>query len=188
MEAWIESLGYLGAFLGAILEGEILFLTAVQMAQLGFLNFWGVLISVFLGTLVADWLFYWAGRSKGRHYIDRFPKLKPRFDRMDQRMNRFDGFFLIAYRFMYGFRVVLPVLFGVRGISPLRFGIFSFVATACWVAVFGTLGYYFTDLVMQKVELIQKYSWVGVILVVGLILFFTLGSLKKEEDKSQKND
>jgi membrane protein DedA with SNARE-associated domain len=183
MDTIIESLGYLGAYLGAILEGEILFLTAVQMATLGYLNFWGVLIAVFLGTLSADWLFYWAGRSQGKKYIQRFPRLQPRFERMDRRLQRFDSFFLFTYRFMYGFRIVLPVLFGVRGIAPWRFGLFSLVATSAWVALFGTLGYYFTDRIMGRIKIVQEYSWVGVILVIVLVLFFTFYPVQRERNE-----
>lgn len=188
MDSWLESLGYLGAYLGAILEGEILFLTAVQMATLGYLNFWGVLIAVFLGTLTADWLFYWAGRTRGRKYMQRFPKLQPRFERMDRRMNRYDGFFLFAYRFMYGFRVVLPVLFGVRGIPPWRFGLFSLVATTCWVAFFGTLGYFFTDRVMSRIKTVQEYSWIGILLVVIVVGYFALEPIKKRNKRASKKE
>ncbi|MEO0340442.1 MAG: hypothetical protein AAF242_14675, partial [Bacteroidota bacterium] len=118
MNELLESLGYLGVFIGSFMEGEILFLTAIQMARLGYMQFYGVLVAVFLGTWTADWVFYWAGRSQGQRVMQRFPKLMGKFREMGQRMEKYDRLLLFGYRFMYGFRVVLPVLFGTKGISP----------------------------------------------------------------------
>ncbi|MEM6376633.1 MAG: DedA family protein [Bacteroidota bacterium] len=183
MVDWIESFGYLGAFLGAIMEGEVLFLTAVQMSRLGYMNFYGVLIAVFTGTLTADWLFYWSGRTQGRKWIEKNQKLRAKFERMDRRMERYDGFLLFAYRFMYGFRIVLPALFGVRGIPPWRFGLMCLLSTTVWVALFGTLGYYFADLVIEKVKGAQEYGWIGLVLVVLLVLYFTFGPISLKSNK-----
>ena len=103
---------------------------------------------------------------------------------MDQQMEKWDGILLFVYRFMYGFRIVLPALFGVRGIPPWKFGLFSLIATSVWVAIFGTLGYYFSDWIMQKVKGFQEYGWVGILLVVALVFYFALGSVtgKKESN------
>jgi membrane protein DedA with SNARE-associated domain len=184
MEELVQSLGYLGAYLGAIMEGEVLFLSAIQLSSLGYLNFYGVLASVFAGTLTADWLFYLSGRMWGNRWIQKYPKFKKRFIRMDQQMEKWDGILLFVYRFMYGFRIVLPALFGVRGIPPWKFGLFSLIATTVWVAIFGTLGYYFSDWIMQKVKGFQEYGWVGILLVVALVFYFALGSVtgKKESN------
>lgn len=177
MQELLESLGYLGAYLGAIIEGEVLFLTAIQLASMGYLNYYGVLAAVFTGTLTADWLFFLSGRARGNQWIDKYPKLKARFLRMDKRMERYDAWLLFFYRFMYGFRVVLPALFGIRGITPWKFGLFSLLATGCWTALFGSLGYYFSDWILQKVKGVQEYGWVGIILAVGLVIYFAWGSV-----------
>ena len=187
MEELIESLGYLGAYLGAIMEGEILFITAIQMAQMGYMKFPLVLLAVFLGTISADWLFYLAGRTQGRRFMNRFPKLQSKFERMDQRMERYDTTLLFVYRFMYGFRIVLPVLFGARGIPPLRFALFNLLATSVWVALFGTLGYYFSDLVISKITAMQEYGWVFLLLVIGLVIYFAIGPIKKQNPNSNSN-
>lgn len=183
MVNWIESFGYLGAFLGAIMEGEVLFLTAIQMAQLGYMSFYGVLVAVFTGTLTADWLFYLSGRTQGQKWVEKHQGLRTKFERMDRRMERYDGFLLFAYRFMYGFRVVLPTLFGIRGIPPWRFAIMSLLSTTVWVALFGTLGYHFADLLIQKVKGIQEYGWVGLVLVILLVLYFTFGPSRLKRKK-----
>lgn len=184
MVDWIESFGYLGAFFGAIMEGEVLFLTAIQMAQLGYMNFYGVLAAVFTGTLTADWLFYLSGRTQGRKWVEKHQPLRAKFERMDRRMGRYDNVLLFAYRFMYGFRVVLPALFGIRGIPPWRFAIMSFLSTTVWVALFGTLGYYFADLLIQKVKGIQEYGWIGLVLVLLLVLYFTFGPIPLKRKKA----
>ncbi len=180
MSELIESLGYLGAFLGSFMEGEILFLTAIQMAQLGYMHFPGVLLAVFLGTWTADWVFYWAGRSQGKRFIQRFPRLARKFQEMDQRLEKYDGLLLFVYRFMYGFRVVLPVLFGTRGIPPLRFGIYSGVACLIWVSLYGTIGYFFAELAMQQLEAYQDYAWIVLLVIVAVVIFFALKPIRRK--------
>lgn len=185
MQELLESLGYLGAYLGAIIEGEVLFLTAIQLSMLGYMNYYGVLAAVFTGTLTADWLFYLSGRARGNKWIDRYPRLKARFLRMDQRMERYDGWLLFFYRFMYGFRIVLPALFGVRGIPPWKFGLFSGLATTCWTTVFGTLGYYFSDWLLEKVRGFQEYGWVAAVGVILLVVYLGWGSVSgKDQQRS----
>jgi membrane protein DedA with SNARE-associated domain len=177
MQELLESLGYLGAYLGAIMEGELLFLTAIQLSTMGYLNYYGVLVAVFAGTLTADWLFYLSGRARGHRWISRYPKLEARFRRMDQRMVRYDGWLLFFYRFMYGFRIVLPALFGIRGIPPWRFGLFSLLATSGWTALFVSLGYYFSDWMLRSVKGFQEYGWIGLLFVLLLIIYFSWGSV-----------
>lgn len=157
MAEWIESLGYVGAFLGAVLEGEVAFLAALQATKLGYLNFYYVLLAVFLGAQVVDWSLYLAGKRGGQAAIDRRPKLKPQFTQMSQAVEQRSTVLLLAYRFMYGFRIVLPTLFGVAKISVRRFALFSFISTLLWVTIIGNLGFFFSGSLLYALEHIQAY-------------------------------
>ncbi len=173
MPDWIESLGYLGAFLGAFLEGEILLLAAIQAAVAGYLNFFGVLLAFGLGTLAADWTFFLAGRRTGARYIERFPRLKPRFERMEGVVFANATILLLLYRFIYGFRIVLPVLFGLsKRISLRKFAVFSFVSTLLWIGVYGTLGYFFAEWLLERIEQLQQYV---PYFFLGILMVFLIG-------------
>ena len=174
MAEWISSLGYIGAFLGAVLEGEVAFLTAIQATRLGYLNFYYVLLAVFLGAQAVDWSLYLAGRRGGQAAIDRRPKLQPRFNQMAAAVEQRSTLLLLAYRFMYGFRIVLPTLFGVAKIPVSRFAVFSFISTLLWVLIVGNLGFLFSEPLLYGLSVLQPYLPAVFILIAatGAFLFF----------------
>ncbi len=157
MAEWISSLGYLGAFLGAVLEGEVAFVTALQATRMGYLDFYYVLLAVFLGAQAVDWSLYLAGKRGGQAAIERRPKLKPRFEQMAGVVEQRSTLLLLGYRFMYGFRIVLPTLFGVVKISTRRFALFSFISTLLWVLIVGNLGFFFSGPLLSGLAKLQAY-------------------------------
>ncbi|KGE88406.1 MAG: DedA family protein [Phaeodactylibacter xiamenensis] len=174
MAEWISSLGYIGAFLGAVLEGEVAFLTAIQATRLGYLNFYYVLLAVFLGAQAVDWSLYLAGRKGGQTAIDRRPKLQPRFNQMATAVEQRSTLLLLVYRFMYGFRIVLPTLFGVAKVPVIRFALFSFISTLLWVLIVGNLGFFFSEPLLHGLATLKSYLPAMLLLLTGggAFLFF----------------
>ncbi|WP_282776423.1 DedA family protein [Phaeodactylibacter xiamenensis] len=174
MAEWISSLGYIGAFLGAVLEGEVAFLTAIQATRLGYLNFYYVLLAVFLGAQAVDWSLYLAGRKGGQTAIDRRPKLQPRFNQMATAVEQRSTLLLLVYRFMYGFRIVLPTLFGVAKVPVIRFALFSFISTLLWVLIVGNLGFFFSEPLLHGLAALKSYLPAMLLLLTGggAFLFF----------------
>lgn len=169
MAEWIESLGYLGAFLGAIVEGEVVFIAALQTVRLGYLDFYYVLLAVFLGAQVVDWSLFLAARRGGQAIIDKRPKLQPRFDKMSELVERRSTLLLLAYRFMYGFRIVLPTLFGISSVSLGRFALLSFIGTLLWVLIIGYTGFFFSENLMAALNwLSAHFGWA--LLAIGLLV------------------
>lgn len=168
MAGWLVSLGYLGAFIGAFLEGEIVLLSALQAVRMGYLNLAGILLSFFAGTVVADWFFYLTGRHRGRAFLERHPRMYRPFLKMKRQFNKWGDFLLLTYRFMYGFRVVLPLLFGLSGVKPLRFAFFSLTGTAVWISFFTILSFFFTGLVVEAISLLKSWSWALLLIPVTI--------------------
>ncbi len=165
---WLQSLGYLGAFLGAVLEGEIMLITFIQLARLGYLNLYLVIISFSMGTLTTDWVCFFIGRKRGRQFFVNHPRFRKQFLKMDRLMSKREQYLLLTYRFMYGFRFVLPVLFGLSSVSIRRFVVYSLFGTFVWVGSFATLGYFFAELVIAHLEWVQANL---------LYIFLILGAL-----------
>lgn len=168
MADWLVSLGYLGAFIGAFLEGEIVLLSALQAVRTGHLDLGGILLSFSMGTLTADWFFYLTGRHRGRTFLERHPRMHRPFIKMERQFNKWGYFLLLTYRFMYGFRVVLPLLFGLSGVKPLRFAFYSLVGTALWISFFTVLSLFFTGLVMEAIHLLKSWSWTLLLIPVAI--------------------
>jgi len=172
MSEWLESLGYLGALLGSFLEGEIIYLSFLQAAGVGYLHFGGVVAATFVGTLCADWTFYLAGRRKGQDFIKERPDLLRQFQAMEKLLNTYEPLLLFLYRFMYGFRIVLPALFGMKGISRLRFGLYSACAVAVWTALFGYLGYHFSEWLIEHLQAWKKWLYLPFGLCIAALLIW----------------
>ena len=145
MNIWLESFGYFGVFLGAVLEGEVLLISALQTARLGFLNFNLVLLFGFLGATCTDWTLFLLGRHQGQAFLEKNAHLMPKIRKMDQKLQRYGNWLLLFYRFMYGFRIVLPVVFGLSSLHVRRFALVSFLSTLLWIILLGTLGHFIAD-------------------------------------------
>ncbi|MCO6479483.1 MAG: VTT domain-containing protein [Phaeodactylibacter sp.] len=170
MTEWLASLGYLGALLGAAFEGEISFLAVLQAVRLGYLNFYYVLLSVFVGAQAVDWFIFLAARRGGTAVLERHPGLEARLRRMSRLLERRSTLLLLSYRFLYGFRIVLPTLFGVSSITKRRFGLLSFISTLLWVSAIGYGGYFFTAYLEAFLLWVQHYAiWaaLAVLLLAG---------------------
>ncbi|MEO0340015.1 MAG: hypothetical protein AAF242_12470, partial [Bacteroidota bacterium] len=61
---------------------------------------------------------------------------------------------------------------------PLRFGLYSGIACLVWIAIYGSIGYFFAELAMQKLAAYQEYAWIILMIIVGLVVFFALKPIK----------
>jgi membrane protein DedA with SNARE-associated domain len=170
----VNLVAYLSIFAGAVLEGELVYISAIQAAQAGYVDLYGAIAAFFLGTFCTDWFYFFTGRKQGRRYLERSEKLQLKAARIDHLLARYGTLLLLSYRFIYGFRIVLPLLFGASKLSSRRFLLFSLLSTSIWVTVYGWVGYYFTHWLLEQL----KSGWV-LILVLGITLFVVLVALVK---------
>lgn len=166
MTDWLISLGYLGAFIGAFVEGELILFTVVQTARSGYLTLAGVVASFFIGTLIADWFFFLTGRYRGRTYLGKYKRLQKPLANMETLFAQKGRALLFGYRFMYGFRSVLPLLFGLSNISIAEFALYSLVSTSVWITFFTIVSYYFSDLFLQLSSVLTLWGWILVFVLI----------------------
>ena len=174
---------YLSIFAGAVLEGELVYISAIQAAQAGYVDLYGAIAAFFLGTFCTDWFYFLTGRKQGRRYLERNEKLQLKAAKIDHLLARYGTLLLLSYRFIYGFRIVLPLLFGASKLNSRRFLLFSLLSTSIWVSVYGWIGYYFTSWLLEQLK-----SGRVLILVLGITLFVVLIALvKRYLFKANKN-
>jgi len=176
MQDFLEVCGYLGAYLGVFVEGEVLFLTAIITAQLGYLNFWGVFLAVFLGAQTSDWTFFLLGRKKGLAFSNKRPKLKAKMDKMSLHLEEHPNLILLSYRFLLGFRIVIPLMIGLSSISIKKFALFSALSTGLWLSVYGSFGYFCAETLLSNFQAAQEYQWeiIAGLIIIGLSSMFFL--------------
>lgn len=176
-------IAYLSIFAGAVLEGELVYISAIQAAQAGYVDLYGAIAAFFLGTFCTDWFYFLTGRKQGRRYLDRNEKLQLKAAKIDHLLANYGTLLLLSYRFIYGFRIVLPLLFGASKLSSRRFLLFSLLSTIIWVSIYGWIGYYFTNWLLEQLK-----SGRVLILVLGITLFVVLIALvKRYLFKANKN-
>ncbi|MES2608290.1 MAG: DedA family protein [Pseudomonadota bacterium] len=172
---FVEEWGYLAVFLGSLVEGESVILTASAMARLGHLSIVKVGVIAFMGTLIADQVLYFVGWYYGDAIFERFPSLKKKSARTFELLHKYDAAFIIACRFIYGIRVTSSIIIGAAGVKPWRFIPLNFLSAAIWAAVSCTAGYLLGHVVLEvfeNFETVQKYFIFGVLGLLALIFAF----------------
>lgn len=174
MEAFIEFVqnwGYLAVFLGSLVEGESIILTASAMASLGHLNIYKVGLIAFCGTVIADQGLYLVGWFYGDAIFERFPKLKKQSKRAFEYLHKNDVKFIIACRFIYGIRIISPVVIGAAKVKPARFMPLNLLSATIWAIISCTGGYLLGEAMFtafKYFDIIQQYLFIGVICVIAL--------------------
>lgn len=172
---------YLSIFVGAVLEGELVYISAIQAAQAGYVDLAGAVAAFFLGTFCTDWFYFLTGRKQGRRYLERNEKLQLKAAKIDHLLARYGTLLLLSYRFIYGFRIVLPLLFGASKLSSRRFLLFSLLSTSIWVTVYGWIGYYFTNWLLEQ---LKSGRVLVIVLSLTAIIAFIYWRFGKKEPKN----
>ena len=171
-EALIQDVGYIAITLGTFLEGESTLVFSGFLAQGGYLNFTGVIIAAFIGTLAADQMYFHIGRLKGKAYIENRPRWKAKSRKIMRLLDKHHLFLILGFRFFYGFRIITPVILGTTSVSSLRYLALNSISVFAWALLFGSMGYYFgtgVDTLFQQFELYQEWIIGGIVFVVFLL-------------------
>ncbi len=170
---FVRNWGYWAVFLGSLVEGESVILTASAMARLGHLSIYKVGIIAFTGTLIADQVLYLVGWYYGDALFFRFPSLKKKSARTFELLHKYDTLFIISCRFIYGIRVTSSIIIGAAGVKPWRFIPLNFLSAAIWAVISCTAGYLLGYVVLEAFEhfdTIQKY-FIGGVLGLATLIF-----------------
>ena len=138
---FIESYGYLSVFLGSLLEGELIVITAGAIAYTDLLYLPYVILLAFLATMIAEQIFYYVGKFIGTRFFKYFPKLNEKAELAFSLLREHQNVFILSCRFIYGIRIVSPFIIGAAKINPVRFTIMNTLAAALWSITISVLGY-----------------------------------------------
>ena len=140
LEQLYETCGYLASFLGTLIEGEILLLTSVISAKLGYFNFFGGLVAAFFGAFVRDSIQFLLVKKQGSKLLLKKPKLQKKLDNASGWFDKKPLFYLTIYRMMYGFSTVIIMLSGLKeNISYKKFAFYTSIGIGLWIMVIGGL-------------------------------------------------
>lgn len=191
------TLAYIILFLGSLVEGESVVLSAGFLAYTGFLRLDYVMMIAFFATVTADQSLYYVGRFYGPGLLARHPKWQDRTAKIFRLLNKYSVGFILTFRFIYGIRTLSPLVIGTSGIPIRRFTILNFIAAVIWTVLSCSggylLGYLFADDIEEMMALAVRYQHIVVLSLLGLVLgaggFFYWRRMRAEKNHStQKGD
>jgi membrane protein DedA with SNARE-associated domain len=131
-------LAYLGIYLAAVLEGEVVFTIAAMYVAQGRLNGGAVFLAAALGGASGDVFFYalFRGLLHGhlRRWLARFPGLASRHDAIVARVGRNRTAMVLACRFLPGLRVAIPAACAYARVPAWHFALFDVIGALGWAA------------------------------------------------------
>lgn len=179
---FVKDWGYVAVFLGSLVEGESVILTASALAAAGYLSIVRVTITAFIGTLIADQSLYFVGYFYGQQGIDfikrKFPKMAEPMDRALLFLEKYSVMYIMAFRFIYSIRIISPIIIGAQKISFAKFSFLNFLSAVVWSVASCSLGYFIGEAVMHRSALFQK-----ILLVVFVVIIATVVLYKKRKKR-----
>lgn len=191
------TLAYVILFLGSLVEGESVVLSAGFLAYTGFLRLDYVMMIAFSATMIADQSLYYVGRFYGPSLLARHPKWQDRTAKIFRLLNKHSIGFILVFRFIYGIRTLSPLVIGTSGIPIRRFTVLNLIAAIIWTILSCSggyfLGYLFADDIDVMLEKAMHYQKIivltlvcGVLGVAGFLYWRRLRAEKKHN--TQKGD
>lgn|SRR3989338_511131 len=177
-----QILAYAVIFLGLILEGEIVVISAGVFSQLGALDLPLVLLFIFLGGISKTFIGYALGKflhKKFNHlkfmkYVEKKVHLMlPRFE-----VKPFWSVF--ASKFIIGANNLVIVFSGYRNINYKKFLRAEMLATVIWTPLLLSLGYVFSYAALQMSREIWRFSMIVLALLISFIIFDKLAGFLYE--------
>lgn len=157
-----------GLVVTPFLPGDsLLFAVGALAARPDGLNFWILLVSLFIAAILGDSLNYWIGHSLGIRLQRRFPRLiRPEhMKRTHDFFERYGGKTIIIARFVPIVRTFAPFVAGIGKMHYGRFMSFNVSGAALWMLILLPAGYFFGNL-----EIVRK----NFSLVVLMIIFLSI--------------
>ena len=133
---------------GIPLPGPLFLLAAGALAAAGKLGFLALVGITIAACVLADWIWYEAGRRRGAkvlHFIHRFTRDPDFHDRRAKRVfARYGPPILLVSKFVPLLDAVSPPLAGLARTSRVRFLTFDAMGAALYALVYGGAGYVFS--------------------------------------------
>ena len=162
-------LPYLGIFLSAVIEGEIVFTSAAVLVHLGYLNAYGVFIAGALGGSGGDQFYFYALRTRLGPWLDRFPSIARRRDSIAHRVKLRAVWIVLASRFLPGLRIAIPAACAYSGVGGVKFSTLSVISGAAWA---GAIMLIVTFLGPASLRELGLRAWWAPIIPAALVALF----------------
>jgi membrane protein DedA with SNARE-associated domain len=140
-QGFLTQFGYVAVFIGALIEGEAVVLTASALAAQGFINFPFVLLVALAGAITGDHIFFILGRYGGFSFFCSRPVLVSRIGKLSSMVTKHRLPIAVLFRFLYGCRLIVPTMLGSTPMTIRTFSVCNILGASFWVLTYGLTGY-----------------------------------------------
>ncbi len=170
---WSGALAYLGIYLAAAIEGEVVFTAAAVMVAAGQLNGALVFVSAALGGASGDNFYYYIVRGAlhghVRRWLARFPALARRHQAIVERVHHHQTPMILMCRFLPGLRVAIPTACAYADVRARRFTPLDLVSSFLWATLIMTVVAWGGPHVLERVGL---HGWRAAVVPAVILLLF----------------
>jgi membrane protein DedA with SNARE-associated domain len=183
--AFLEVTKYPLFFAGAYIEGTVVMLTGGVLLKLGQVQFLPLYISLILGDVLSDMMWYWIGYFGARRLILRWgfivnatPQIVAKLER---RFHQYHMQILVFSKLTMGFGLAVPILMtaGMLRVSFVRYCVINITGSFIWVAFVIYVGYNFGNVLQLVPEQFQVVSFFILIAAFFMGLRYLNGKLAK---------
>jgi membrane protein DedA with SNARE-associated domain len=199
MESIIQSIqqadptwAYILLFLSATIEnifppipGDTVTIFGAYLVGRGALNYWGVLISTTLGSILGFMGIFGIAYLIERKIIEKYqPKwvVRAHVDQIEQWFRKYGYWIILFNRFLSGVRSVISLVAGFSKMNPVKVFILAFISCLLWNGLLLYLGLLIGqnwDLILEYLKIYNKA--VIIIITLILIIYYFYRRRKKNE-------
>jgi len=161
---------YAGIFLSAAIEGEIVYVSALVLVYLGRLNPAAVFVAGAAGGSAGDQFYFYVLRTGLVRWLDRFPSLLRRREKIRDKVSRNANWMILVSRFLPGLRIAIPAACAYAGIGRVRFTLLSLLSGFAWAGALMAIIMYLGPTSLQELGL--RAWWAPAIPALLVVLFF----------------
>jgi len=165
-----------GAFIGLLIPGETILLTASFVASMGILNIYVLIPVVIIGAFLGDNFAYFLGKKGGRPVL---VKYGPKIRISEEKLKKAENFYekhgaktVIIGRWTAFLRTFTAFLAGVNGMNYPKFFLYNAIGAITWGLGNCLFGYYFGKNMDLILSIIHKIGWVTLAIIIFMILLW----------------
>lgn len=182
-----HNFGYLGMFLGMVLEAVIIVIpseailaTGGILASQGIFSFLGAFLTGLLGSVFCAIVIYFMGYFGGRPFIRKFGKYffmkEEDLEKSDSWFSKYGMFGALIGRNFPIIRTLISLPIGIMRMSFFKFLLFTIIGSIPWTFLFVWLGY---TLGNGWIYVNAKITWLKIPIRILLIILVVLYLYKK---------
>ncbi|MCP4181574.1 MAG: DedA family protein [bacterium] len=185
----ISTYGYIAIVLGVAIEGKVVVFIAGIIAHHGELSIPTVIIASFVGTFLANQLFFYIGITFFKGHIKIFNKSgkETKVAKIGKMFSKHPFMVILLFRFFPGCRIMAPVIIGILRYDKIKFLIYDAVSVAITTVFLAVLGYSLGNFIEHNITGNKKADlWVVLAILILVLITALIRKYKAIKNKINK--